>query len=122
MDANLIFSWISTGTVAATLCPRGTQRNQTNGASESDCFPCDAGYYCANEGMLGPSGVCQERYYCPDTSKIQSDAPSGYQCPPGFYCPQGTANPIACPPGKGINELCQKHLSRFFLGSSLTNI
>ena len=97
------------GTVSASLCPRGTQRNQTGGAAESDCFPCDAGYYCDNEGMLGPTAQCDARYYCPDTAKIESAAPTTYLCPPGFYCPQGSANPVACPPGL----LCIEHKTYF---------
>lgn len=85
--------------MSATLCPRGTQRNQTTGAAESDCWPCDPGYYCDSEGMLGPTGVCDARYYCPDSAKIDSAMPTSYECPPGYYCPAGTGTPVACPPG-----------------------
>ncbi|RUS80256.1 hypothetical protein EGW08_011985, partial [Elysia chlorotica] len=87
------------GTLAASKCPRGTQRNATHGASVSDCWPCDPGHYCDTTGLLGPSGVCQERYYCPDSASIETAAPSSYACPAGFYCPQETGVPIGCPPG-----------------------
>jgi len=91
---------VTTGTVTAELCPRGTMRNQTGGQSELDCWPCDGGHYCDVDGGLGPSGECQERYYCPDVANISSATPSAYLCPPGFYCPQNTADPVPCPPGR----------------------
>ena len=91
---------VTTGTVTAELCPRGTMRNQTGGQSELDCWPCDGGHYCDVDGGLGPSGECQERYYCPDVANISSATPSAYLCPPGFYCPQSTADPVPCPPGR----------------------
>ena len=99
LSINTTFQFYFTGTVSATLCPRGTQRNQTTGAAESDCWPCDPGYYCDSEGMLGPTGVCDARYYCPDSAKIDSAMPTSYECPPGYYCPAGTGTPVACPPG-----------------------
>lgn len=88
------------GTTTAVQCPKGTYRNQTGAGIVDDCWPCRAGYYCDLLGMTGPTDLCSPRYYCPDTAKIESDSPSTHLCPAGFYCPRGTADPVACDPGK----------------------
>lgn len=81
------------------MCPPGTIRNVPGAASEDDCYPCPAGFYCDRSGLTAPTGVCDERFYCPDFAKISSPQPTDYQCPAGFYCGNATAMPEACPPG-----------------------
>ena len=95
-----VFFLISPGTLAADPCPRGTMRNATGAGAQSDCWPCDPGYYCGNTALLEPTGVCDARYYCPDYASVETSAPSNYSCPAGFYCPANTGVPIGCPPGE----------------------
>ena len=106
MDGHYLIPWfffrVTLGTVTATPCPQGTARNQTGAAAVGDCWPCPPGYYCDQEPGFGPSGVCLERYYCPDYANIKSEAPSSFQCPTGHYCPKKTGIPIGCPPGKHL--------------------
>ena len=53
-------------------CPVGTVRTTVGAADvNTDCAPCDAGYYCL-EGSFAASGTCS----------------------PGFYCPTNFANPF----------------------------
>ena len=92
--------FLPSGALNATVCPRGTINNNTGGASINDCYPCLPGHYCSEVGSYEPTGVCAERYYCPDIAKIETSMPSNYVCPAGFYCPLKTATPIACPPGR----------------------
>jgi hypothetical protein len=55
-----------------------------------------SGYYCESLALLEPEGMCQERYYCPEsaTSAMFLD------CPMGTYCPTGSAIPTLCPNGE----------------------
>lgn len=44
------------------LCPLGTYNPSQGMAAESDCFPCDPGYYCNATGLSAISG----EYECGD--------------------------------------------------------
>ena len=93
------------GTINATACPAGTYRDDVGGASLADCYPCPPGYYCADEGATGATGICAARYYCPDYAEITTDSPSNYECPAGFMCGNQTATPRGCDPGMHRNIL-----------------
>ncbi|XP_050777455.1 signal peptide, CUB and EGF-like domain-containing protein 3 [Gopherus flavomarginatus] len=45
-------------------CPEGTFSNQTGLSNSKDCRPCPGGKFCADAGLLTPSGPCLPRYYC----------------------------------------------------------
>lgn len=96
------YFFLSPGAVTATRCPRGTMRDQAGGTAESDCSPCDGGYYCNSEGSTTPTAKCGERFYCPDIAKTESANPTEYPCPTGSYCPEGTVSPFPCPPGSTL--------------------
>ncbi|XP_059812735.1 multiple epidermal growth factor-like domains protein 6 [Hypanus sabinus] len=90
-------------------------RNGTYGAALGlqalpDCAPCDAGFFCSEDGADQVTGPCSPGYYCQmgvDTPTPEGNntgigaghvcdrkglsAPSGL-CRPGFYCPRGTCN------------------------------
>ncbi|CDW74865.1 cast multi-domain protein [Stylonychia lemnae] len=90
-------------TTIPTKCPIGTYLNQFNGKSQSDCKPCAPGKYCNVEGLIEPSGYCDQGYFCisgstsmtPINQSIETYGP----CPAGKYCPLGTSYPIPCPAG-----------------------
>ncbi|XP_023933583.1 fibrillin-2 [Lingula anatina] len=106
-------------------CPKGYFRNTTMGEKLADCSPCPGGYYCAGEGLTGPTGLCSAGYFC--VRAAWSSEPSDYdnyttgdclcpstvtggECQPGYYCPQGSWEPISCPGGKycarpGLSEV-----------------
>lgn len=53
------------GSASPILCPSGSASDSFGLASESDCSPCDPGYYCPGTGSNNLSIECQEGYYCP---------------------------------------------------------
>ncbi|XP_038634726.1 uncharacterized protein LOC119954022 [Scyliorhinus canicula] len=87
-----------TGTEAPIACPKGTFKNTTGGASLESCASCHSGYYCANEGLSHPSGLCFAGFYCP--ANHSSISPNAFSCPQGHFCPEGSGFPIPCPVGK----------------------
>ena len=73
--------------------------------AESDCVPCDPGYYCQESGQHNVTGECYAGYYCVEGS----DTPvptntTGYICPIGNYCPQGSYAPVPCPNATYMNH------------------
>ncbi|CAC5381825.1 unnamed protein product [Mytilus coruscus] len=87
-------AYCPTGSAIPTLCPNGTYSNVTNLKISSECTICPGGYYCETEGLISPTGLCGEGYYCPDGT-IQKEPPLTY-CPVGNYCPEGVSQPIPC--------------------------
>ena len=87
------------GAVNATMCPSGTVRKTSGGASRSDCVPCDPGHFCGIPGLSRVSGLCSEGFFCPEEVESKFPNPSGYPCPSGYYCGNGTSVPKGCPPG-----------------------
>ncbi|CAH1789583.1 unnamed protein product [Owenia fusiformis] len=87
------------GTLNATACPMGYMNPNVGGESVADCMPCLPGQFCGETGLSSPSGLCRERYYCPDSEPTQVSKPTSFACPAGYYCPNGTGLPIACEPG-----------------------
>ncbi|CAG9314260.1 unnamed protein product [Blepharisma stoltei] len=63
-------------TSTAMACPAGTFREETGGASVSDCASCTPGYYCPTTATTTPT-----------------------ICTIGSYCPSGTITPLQCPSG-----------------------
>ena len=104
-----------TGTAAPVPCPVGFYNPLIGRSSVTECKPCDAGYYCAFEGMSNMTGECSPGYYCPlgSTGSKQVACPSRYYrlqpraeseefcavCPRGSYCPEGTSSPVPCQRG-----------------------
>ena len=39
-------------------CPKGYYRNETQGMSVDECYPCPGGQYCEYEGLFEPTGDC----------------------------------------------------------------
>ena len=76
--------------------------------AESDCKPCDSGYYCGTIGLLTSVGTapCQRGYFCfPAGQKVA--APIGKECPLGTQCPVGTSRDggVPCANGTYANNL-----------------
>lgn len=88
------------GTTNGTRCPEGTVRPYTGGKSRQDCRPCDGGYYCYETGLITPTEICHEGYYCPAEDDVKVSNPGRFQCPRGYYCPNGTVQPFGCSPGR----------------------
>ena len=45
-------------------CPPGTFNNQTGLNAQSECRPCNGGYFCNAYGLSVPAGQCDPGYYC----------------------------------------------------------
>ena len=54
---------LGTGSVQP-WCPPGTFSNRTGLTAESECTPCTQGYYCETDGLIEPTGPCDEGKYC----------------------------------------------------------
>nr|DBA16528.1 TPA: hypothetical protein GDO54_003912 [Pyxicephalus adspersus] len=91
-------------------CPEGTYSPREGLSSETECWPCEPGRFCAGAGLLASTGQCQEGFYCPERSI--SPSPSGGVCPPGAYCPAGSGWPTLCPPGTYSNQTGLMQLSQ----------
>ena len=68
----------NTGSSAPIPCPPGTSSSTFALTSEAACTPCEAGYYCPDNGAYNVTALCTE----------------------GFYCPGGDAFPTRCGPEK----------------------
>ncbi|KAM9299008.1 uncharacterized protein PAF06_016002 [Gastrophryne carolinensis] len=95
-------------------CPPGTWSDRASLASDRECYPCPAGWFCLM-GAESPSGKCSAGYFCPEGSQFGSQfpCPAGTYnlklgsvrvgecnaCPTGSYCPAGTSKPSLCPLG-----------------------
>ncbi|KAJ9462455.1 Myosin heavy chain, partial [Diplonema papillatum] len=96
-------------------CPVGTYSPLTGRASVAECNVCDAGFYCAFDGMSNVTGECSPGFYCPAGSTGPTEVPCPPQtyrlqpraesedycavCPRGSFCPEGTAAPVPCERG-----------------------
>lgn len=56
------------------LCPAGTYNPTELLMAESECKPCDGGYYCDVPGLSNVTAPCAEGYYC--QSGVDTAAPS----------------------------------------------
>ncbi|KAM8927608.1 uncharacterized protein RCH25_007839 [Pelodytes ibericus] len=90
------------GSMQPQPCPDGTYSSKAGLSSQAGCKTCDAGLFCAGEGLTEPSGYCREGYYCPGGATRES--PPGGLCPVGSYCPAGANQPTLCPPGSYSNQ------------------
>ncbi|XP_075695378.1 uncharacterized protein LOC142661742 isoform X2 [Rhinoderma darwinii] len=95
-------------------CPPGTWSDRPSLASDRECYPCPAGWFCL-AGAESPSGKCSAGYFCTEGSQsgTQFPCPAGTfnlklgsvrvgecsACPEGAYCPAGTSKPALCPMG-----------------------
>ncbi|XP_051787870.1 platelet endothelial aggregation receptor 1-like isoform X1 [Erpetoichthys calabaricus] len=88
--------WCS-GSGSPILCPPGTMRPAPGGATESDCTPCAAGFYCPD-----PTGTGQPNLYglpCQASKECPPGSVSEVTCRAGFYCGPQTGYPEPCPAG-----------------------
>ncbi|XP_033122761.1 uncharacterized protein LOC117121631 [Anneissia japonica] len=87
-------------------CPVGTYSNKSNLANAGECTPCDAGWYCDEQGMTAPKAKCQSGYYC--TLRAEEPAPTdgltGDICLQGKYCVEGSVTGEDCPVGRYGNQ------------------
>ncbi|XP_053729819.1 SCO-spondin isoform X1 [Synchiropus splendidus] len=94
------------GTSRPHPCPEGTYGSRPALSDQSECTPCGGGRYCSGVGLTGPSGDCQQRFYCREgaTSATPIDGSTGGLCPAGSYCPPASSAPFPCPPGSFSNN------------------
>ncbi|KAL7831753.1 hypothetical protein AOLI_G00293010 [Acnodon oligacanthus] len=87
-------------------CPLGTWSNIVGAQNLSACWPCPAGLFCNNTGLIQPTGVCAAGFYCVSGAKtsIPEDGVTGNRCPAGYFCPQGCTSPQPCPDGTYSNS------------------
>lgn len=45
-------------------CPKGSYSNSTGLSMESECEPCDGGFYCDKLNATKPTAHCHGGYYC----------------------------------------------------------
>ena len=45
-------------------CPKGSYSNSTGLSKESECEPCDGGFYCDQLNSIKPTAKCDGGYYC----------------------------------------------------------
>ena len=108
------------GTSTPTPCPLGTYSASTGATSLSACLSCDAGMYCAVEGLTQPTGPCSAGYFCPAGANSHDPAPLQYICPVGSACAEGSPFSLLCLPGsaapvQGLAE-CQTCPAGFVCG------
>ncbi|XP_028563977.2 uncharacterized protein LOC114585457 [Podarcis muralis] len=87
-------------------CPNGTFSNQTGLSSYKECTPCPGGQFCANPGLVTPSGPCLPGYYCALKARVPNPVhdESGDMCPAGHFCPLGSSSPTPCPSGTFLTQ------------------
>ena len=94
------------GTGVPKQCPPGTFYNTTGAFSIDDCFLCPPGMYCEGSGIVQPTGLCSEGFYCLQGANTSTpiDGSTGDVCPIGNFCPLGSALPQACSDGTYMNH------------------
>lgn len=94
-------------------CPPGTYSSATQLTRLSDCLPCASGSYCATPGLVTPTGLCNEGYFCKvsQVSPSPGDSNDGGICPKGHFCGNGTGNPSECSDGTYNDLLGQTQCS-----------
>ncbi len=82
-------------------CPNGTYSSQSQLGDDISCTPCPEGWYCGEEGLTTPSGLCAPGYVCLGGADTPTpmDGVTGNICPPGTFCPEGSNYTSLCPPG-----------------------
>ena len=76
-------------------CPPSTYSDVKLLQNASECKKCPPKYYCQNQGLMAPEGLCQAGYFCNGSSA----SPMDNICPENMYCPTGTDQPLPCPDG-----------------------
>ena len=114
---------LGSGLKSIRKCPRGTFNNGTGLSQKHQCLVCLPGYYCENEGLTEPQGLCAPGFFCkcgskqkepsglcfnnssnlPNEGDCATDAIAG-PCPKGYYCPEGTSIPKTCTGGSFSNQ------------------
>ena len=91
------------GVSAPRPCDDGTYLASPGMKEASDCLACPAGSYCAGEGLETPTDRCEAGYFCAGGASEATEE----ETPAGSYTPEGSASPIACPPGTFSSEPAQ---------------
>ncbi|EDV28435.1 uncharacterized protein TRIADDRAFT_51343 [Trichoplax adhaerens] len=101
--------YCESGALYAVPCPLGTYLEIRGKGSKSDCRSCPPGYYCAPEGQVNATGLCNEGYYCiaNATSATPTDKVTGDICPIGHYCIAGSTTFKVCEAGTYANSTGQ---------------
>ena len=102
------------GTDLPKECPIGTASNTTGLESDSQCQPCEKGFYCSSTGLVQPTGPCAPGYFCPPGSNNSRSV----ICPSAMHCPAGSSAPKLCPEGYYTSwqqaEICSPCLGGFY--------
>nr|CCA16646.1 conserved hypothetical protein [Albugo laibachii Nc14] len=88
-------------------CLPGTFGNFTRLTDSAKCDICPPGMYCDAYGLTLPTGFCVAGFVCSSGSSTRFGGNAivdKNECPMGHFCPQGTAHPLACPPGTYSNS------------------
>ena len=76
-------------------CPSGTFSAKLELKHVSECQSCSPGQFCAQPGLVKPTGQCLGGYFCSEGSSTSRQN----ECPIGFYCPRGSSTPTLCEAG-----------------------
>lgn len=83
-------------------CRNGTYGDSNNLLAESECRPCDPGYYCNATAAVAVTAACDPGYYCPEGQTTPN--PTEYLCWMGHMCAGGNGLPDRCADGYYQNE------------------
>ena len=106
--------YCTTGVVDPEKCPMGTFGPSKRLRARHECTDCWQGRFCADVGLINPSGLCDPGYHC----NIASETPNpfydsvgharhneGWRCVVGGYCLSGSTYNLPCPSGKYANTI-----------------
>ena len=88
-------SYCAAITSVPTQCLAGTYSGMTKLVDNTNCKPCEPGYYCDVAGLAAPTGQCAPGYFC----AVGSISAQQADCTATNYCPQGSPNEERCPIG-----------------------
>ena len=101
--------YCTTGVVDPVKCPMGTFGPSKRLRSAYECTNCWMGRFCADIGLVNPSGLCDPGYHCdvasetpnPEYDSISHPKHSeGWRCEVGGFCAKGSTYNLPCPPSK----------------------
>ena len=83
------------GSATPTPCTVGYYSKSAGAKADSDCIPCDPGFYCAGSSSTNASQPCAAGYYCEGGSGKATQ----FETPQGHYTLAGAYKPEPCPRG-----------------------
>ncbi len=89
-----------------TPCPARTYSPSAFNSEIENCLSCDPGMHCNSSGLVTPSGLCSEGYFCTNGSStaFPINSSNGDICPGGHFCIEGSSAPRECLPGTYANN------------------